>query len=426
MRGKGFVIVFGFVYALCSMNATGEARPKGWVAPRFIVDALEARDIARNRDTNYREDKVPEYTLPDLLVMCNGTQVSDARTWQTKRRPEILELFRRHVYGRAPVDRPKETTFEVVNVSPKALDGHATLKRVLISIASRRGQLSTTMSIFLPSSARRPVPIFLLLSHRDSSSTDWTRKIKRPFWPVEQIIARGYGTAAIQVTDFAPDSRDGWKSGVHEIFDEPDKRSADAWGTLTAWAWTGSRAMDYFETADDINHARVAVVGQSRGGKTALWAGARDERFAMAVSNCSGCGGAALSRRRYGETVKRINSSFPHWFCDNFKKYNDAEGNLPVDQHMLIALMAPRLVYVASAEEDLWADPKGEFLSARRASEVYHLLELKGLEVENVPPIESPIHEGRIGHHIHAGRHDLIEYDWHRYLDFADKHWKEK
>ena len=393
----------------------------GWKASRERVAAL----MKRRPDINYREDEVPAYTLPDPLVMCDGTQVPNARMWRTKRKPEILELFRKHVYGRAPVGRPKEMTFKIVKVDSQAVDGRATLKRVLVTITGPKGQLSTTMSIFLPNSAKKSVPVFLLLSHRDPSSTDWTRKIKRSFWPVEQIIARGYGTAAIQVTDFAPDRRDGWKSGVHEIFDEPDKRSADAWGTLAAWAWTGSRAMDYFETDDDIDSAKVAVVGQSRGGKTALWAGARDERFAMAVSNCSGCGGAALSRRRYGETVKRINSSFPHWFCDNFKKYNDTEGSLPVDQHMLIALMAPRLVYVASAEEDLWADPKGEFLAARHASEVYHLLGLKGLETKSIPPIESPIHEGRIGHHIHAGRHDLIEYDWQRFMDFADRHFKE-
>jgi hypothetical protein len=285
--------------------------------------------------------------------------------WKTKRRPEVLELFRKHVYGTAPVDRPKDMTFKVIETDSDALNGKATLKRVLVNIAGPKGQLSTTMSIFLPNSAKKPVPVFLLLSHRDPDSTDWTRKIKRPFWPVEQIIARGYGTAAIQVTDFAPDRRDGWQHGVHTIFDKSDI-PAQAWGTLAAWAWTGSRAMDYFETDDDIDATRVAVVGQSRGGKTALWAGARDQRFAMAVSNCSGCGGAALSRRRYGETVKRINTSFPHWFCDNFSKYNDAEDDLPVDQHMLIALMAPRLVYITSASKD--SKPRTCLLSKLRST----------------------------------------------------------
>ncbi|MHC4567744.1 MAG: glucuronyl esterase domain-containing protein [Planctomycetota bacterium] len=369
----------------------------------------------------YYEEKVPNYTLPEILTSADGTGVTSARTWKASRRAEIIELFRKHVYGRSP-GRPDKQTFEVIKVDANALDGRATLKRVRVTVTGPKGQLSTTMSIFLPNSVKKSVPLFLLLSHRDPDSTDWTRGIKRPFWSAEQIIARGYGTAAIQVTDFAPDRRDGWKHGVHTIFDDPG--DSDGWGTLAAWAWTGSRAMDYFETDDDIDSTQVAVVGQSRGGKTALWAGARDERFAMAVSNCSGCGGAALSRRRFGETVERINTSFPHWFCDNFNKYNNAEDKLPVDQHMLIALMAPRLAYVASAEDDLWADPMGEFLAAKHAGEVYRLFGLKGLDAESIPPIESPVHAGRIGHHIHAGKHDLTEYDWQRFMDFADKHFK--
>ena len=413
-----FLTILSTTFSLAEGVAAGSN--KGWRASPEQVDAL----MKRRPEFNYREDKVPQYKLPDLLIMSDGTKVIDAQTWQSKRRPEILELFRKHVYGRTPICRPKEMTFNIVKADSQALDGRASLKRVLVTITGPKGQLSTTMSIFLPNSAPKPVPVFLLLNHRDSNSIDWTRKTKLPFWPVEQIIARGYGTAAIQMTDFAADRSDGWKSGVHEIFDEPDKRPADAWGTLTAWAWTGSRAMDYFETDNDIDSAKVVIVGHSRGGKTALWAGARDQRFAMAVSNNSGCGGAALSRRRYGETVKRINSRFPHWFCDNFKRYNDAEDNLPVDQHMLIALMAPRLVYVTSAEENLWADPKGEFIAARQASEVYHLLGLKGLEAKSIPPVESPIHEGRIGHHIRAGRHSLVEYDWQRFMDFADRHIK--
>jgi hypothetical protein len=388
---------------------------QGWQAKRELSDSA----TRRRPQFIYYEEKVPNYTLPEILTSADGTRVTSARTWKASRRAEILELFRKHVYGRSP-GRPDKQTFEVIEVDANALDGRATLKRVRVTVTGPKGQLSTTMSIFLPNSVKKPVPVFLLLSHRDPGSTDWTRKIKRPFWPVEQIIARGYGTAAIQVTDFAPDRRDGWKHGVHTIFDDPG--SGDGWGTLAAWAWTGSRAMDYFETDDDIDSTQVAVVGQSRGGKTALWAGARDERFAMAVSNCSGCGGAALSRRRFGETVERINTNFPHWFCDNFNNYNDTEDKLPVDQHMLIALMAPRLAYVASAEDDLWADPMGEFLAAKHAGEAYRLFGLKGLDAENIPPIENPVHTGRIGHHIHAGKHDLIEYDWQRFTDFADRH----
>jgi pimeloyl-ACP methyl ester carboxylesterase len=261
----------------------------------------------------------------------------------------------------------------------------------------------------------------VLICNRGAENIDPTRKNKSPFWPAEQIVARGYAAAAFLNTDLDPDYHDGFTNGVHRLFD-PAKRKPDAWGTIAAWAWGASRVMDYLETERDVDSRRVALVGHSRGGKTALWAGAEDERFAMVVSNESGSTGAAVARGKKGEHIRDINQKFPHWFCANYKQFNDREYELPVDQHMLAALILPRLLYIASANLDAWSDPRSEFLAAVHAGPVCELLGIKGLATTTFPQPESPIHDGRIGYHLRTGKHDLTEYDWGQFMDFADRH----
>lgn len=369
-----------------------------------------------------------DLSLPDPLTTIAGERVTSTAEWSNVRRAEILELFQEHVFGRSPVGRPDNLRFEVVETEPAAMDGMATLKRVAIHFTGPGGAGAFKVSIFIPNNAPRPAPGFLFIANREREHIDPSRQIQSPFWPAEQIVQRGYVAAAFHNADVAPDNHDdGFASGVFSVLEpEYTPRQPDAWGTIAAWAWGASRVMDYFESDPDIDEKHIAVVGHSRGGKAALWCGAEDERFALVISNNSGCTGAALARRKIGESVATINRNFPHWFCGNYKAFNDKEDELPVDQHQLIALMAPRLVYIASATEDGWADPEGEFLSAVHAGPVYQLFNLQGLGTNTFPNPEQPIHSGQIGYHLRTGKHDLTPYDWNQFMNFADQHWQQQ
>jgi hypothetical protein len=402
-------------------GAQASEKPAGWQPDPKLLEDLRRREIP----WLYRESGVPAYTLPDPLLCADGSRVSGREEWEKKRRPETLELFRKSVYGRSPA-KPAEVRFEVVETNPRAMEGRATLKRVKITSADAGKSFAFEAALLTPNRVAGRAPAFLLINNRAVASADPSRVQKNGFWPAEAILARGYAAAVFRTNDVDPDTRDeaARAKGVRGVWQAGGgKPGEDAWATLSAWAWGASRVMDYLLTDPAVDPARVALVGHSRGGKTALWAGAQDERFALVVSNDSGCGGAALSRRRFGETVEAINQGFPYWFCESFKQFNRREDDLPVDQHQLLALIAPRGLYVASADGDFWADQRGEFLSLAHASPVYALYGHSGLKPDEMPPLDTPALRARMGYHIRRGGHNLTPYDWDRFMDFADRLW---
>jgi hypothetical protein len=373
---------------------------------------------------NYDEGKVPSYTLPDPLVMTDGTKVTTAEGWTSRRRPELLELFAREVYGKTPTT-PTPLRATVDSTVADALGGAAVRRQVTLRFTPRDDGPAMRLLVYLPAGAKVPVPVFLALNFQGNqavNATDASRGTEAGRFPVTQILAKGYGLATAYYGDLDPDY-DNFQNGVHPLFYNAGQArpGPDEWGAIGAWTWGLSRALDYLATDRAVNGLAVVVVGHSRLGKAALWAGAQDPRFAMVVSNESGCGGAALSKRIFGETVDAITRQFPHWFAGNFRRYANTEAALPVDQHELLALIAPRPLYVASAAEDQWADPRGEFLSARGAEPVYRLLGTSGLGVDAMPPVDHPV-GGTIGYHVRRGEHDLTAYDWEQFVAFAERH----
>lgn len=382
---------------------------------------------------NYDDANAGTYTLPDPLVLGNGKPVTSAKAWNEKRRPEILRLFEENQFGRSP--KPKGTVFDVFDKGTPALDGKAIRKQVTIHFSPDKDGPKADLLIYLPAQAKKPVPMLLNLSFTaNSNAVDdpdvrpgeiWDREKKRV--PASQgrsfgklnvtpFIASGIGVATIYYGDIDPDFEGGVPYGVRKLYLKPGQAepAADEWGSIAAWAWGLSRAMDYLETDKAVDAKRVAILGVSRLGKTVLWAGAQDTRFAMVIASCSGEGGASLSKRDFGETVKNMNLRFGYQFCKNYQKYGDHLDQLPVDSHMLLALIAPRPLFLQTGDKDLWSDPKGEFLAAIAAGPVYRLLGTKDLGTDQLPAPGQPILH-TMGYLMHAGGHGTIPSDWEQF-----------
>lgn len=396
---------------------------------------------------NYDESKVPSYVLPELLVSQNGREIKSSGEWEDIRRPEVLALFEEYMYGKIPGDL-KISSYRIAEQNDNALGGKAIRRQIILEFRNSGRELDVHLLIYLPRGLGK-VPVFTGYNFGGNQTvTDesevfitqsWVRN--RPDigivnnraneqsrgraknrWDIDMIIASGYGLVTAYYGDVFPDKND-FTDGVYPLLykNGQQKPLPNEWGSISAWAWGLSRIMDYLEIDEDIDHEKVIVMGHSRLGKTALWAGALDQRFAVVISNNSGCAGAALSRRRFGERLGPMH--FPYWLCGNSNQFEGNEDALPVDQHMLIALMAPRPVYIASAEEDRWADPKGEYLSGYHATPVFELFGLKGLNTREMPEINSPLMNS-IGYHIRSGRHDVLSYDWKQFIRFANLHLK--
>ena len=398
----------------------------------------------KNAAVNYDEGKVPAFGVPDVLRCEDGSHVKTPKQWEKKRRPELLKMFSEQEYGITPRNTGIKVEHELVASNSGAMGGLATQKQVLFKFKDKNGKThQALLLLYIPNAVKGRVPVIVSYNFHGNQTTtleddvlpslskelmkemgseSWVRGEQKSRWSYELALQRGYAVATMNYHDICPDSPALLSYGVLPLFPNYNEGSRDTneWGTIGVWAWGYSRIADYLEKEKRIDKSCMVVLGHSRLGKTSLWAGVQDKRFKVVISNDSGCGGAAMAKRVIGENVARITANFPHWFCPAFNMYSENEAALPFDQHELLALVAPRYVYVASAEDDLWADPKGEYLSAYYAGPVYRLYGMQGLPSSEQPPIHQPQHFD-VGYHIRAGKHDVTEYDWKCYLDFCDK-----
>ena len=417
------------------------------VAVVCLLCAVAATASAKRRNINYDESKIPAYTLPDHLTCNDGTKVTTTKQWERVRRPEILQMLSKEIYGITPEGRLKAKR-KIVAENRNALGGKATAQQVMFTFSKKGKKHQALALVYYPNNRQGRVPVFVGYNFKGNhcvTADEWVlysphferledrnhkllqRGTQIERWPLELIVERGYAVVTMCYHDIYPDivprkakpSDEMRLSNLLPVTDDEDCR----WQAIGVWAYGLSRIADWVVKQPWADKDKLCVIGHSRQGKAALWAGAQDERFRVVISNNSGCGGAALSKRVIGENVEFITRQFPHWFCRNFTKYSKREHELPFDQHFLLALVAPRYLYVASATADRWADPKGEYLATYHSSPVFELYGMKAMSSKQMPKVGEDV-QNDVGYHIREGKHAILEYDWRRYLDFCDKVFK--
>jgi hypothetical protein len=430
-----FLIAAGVALAQAQATAPPTPTAPAAKAPPAVVAGIPV---------NYDEAKVGTYTLPDALILNNGKPVKDAKTWTNKRRPEIVEIFETQQYGRAP-GRPVDESFELTEKGTPALNGTAIRKQETIYLTKDK-TIAIHLLEYIPASAKKPVPLLLCINFGAiQNAVDdpgiapqqmvWDPKTHMKIVPpkgpgfgrlnVAPLLAAGIGVATFYYGDVVPDYPDGFSDGIQARYLKPGEKrpAADEWGTIAAWAWGMSRVQDYLETDPAVDAKRVAIHGVSRLGKTVMWAGAHDQRFAAVIASCSGEGGAALSHRDYGETIAHLEAPtrYPYQFAANWDKYVGFPDKAPMDANMLVALIAPRPLLLQTGNTDYWSDPKGEFLAAVAAGPVYSLLGKDPLDTTTWPAAKQPVlHD--LAYYMHDGGHGMVPTDWDIYVDFLKMH----
>ena len=414
----------------------------------MLILMFSSQSFGQKQDTvagyavNYDESKTGNYTLPDPLILQNGKKVKTAETWIKKRRPEIVRLYESEQFGKCP-ERPKRD-FTIFDKGTPAFNGKAIRKQITLYFTDDTSKFKADLLLYLPAKTEKPAPVFLMISFMPNSlkindpgikvGSMWNREGKKipasegrgwGYFDVEKYISEGIGVATIYYGDIEPDFAEGIKYGIrgHFLKDGATYPAPDEWGAISAWSWGLSYVMDYFETDKDVDAKKIALNGVSRLGKTVLWTGARDPRFALIIASCSGEGGAALSMRDFGESIGNMTapSRYFYQFCGNRANYADNPQSSPIDAHMLVSLIAPRPLLLQTGDTDNWSDAKGEFLAAVAAEPVYNLLGKKGLETNVWPKAGQPILND-LGYFMHAGGHGNMPIDFDIYLNFMKKH----